>query len=142
MFKIIKLLILIVITSRPHLLNFLLGTGNKVAINKCWPYIKSMVGACMLLMHCSYNSCKSSIKGLEVFTITHLSSTPGRARVGIIGDLQESFDIFPTPGDNFMLQILYICIGILRQMPQPLGQNMLTNCYISPPIARLGVGGN
>ena len=34
--------------------------------------------------------------------------TPGRARVGIIGDLQESFDKFPTPGDNFMLQIPYI----------------------------------
>ena len=30
LFKIIKLLI---ITSRPHLLNFLLGTGNKVLIN-------------------------------------------------------------------------------------------------------------
>ena len=28
-----KLLILILITSRPHLLNFLLGTGNKVLIN-------------------------------------------------------------------------------------------------------------
>ena len=33
MFKIIKLLILIVITSRPQLLNFLLGTGNKALIN-------------------------------------------------------------------------------------------------------------
>ena len=28
--------------------------------------------------------------------------------MGIIGDLQESFDKFPTPGDNFMLQIPYI----------------------------------
>ena len=34
--------------------------------------------------------------------------TPGRARVGIIGDLQKSFDKFPTPGDNFMSQIPYI----------------------------------
>ena len=32
LFKIIKLLILI-ITSHPHMLNFLLGTGNKVLIN-------------------------------------------------------------------------------------------------------------
>ena len=32
LFKIINLLILIVITSCPHLLNFLLGTGNKVLI--------------------------------------------------------------------------------------------------------------
>ena len=65
-------------------------------------------GWCMYVAHCSYNSCKSSIKGLEVFTIMHLSSTPGRAQVGIIGDLQESFDKFPTPGDTFMLQIPYI----------------------------------
>ena len=32
----------------------------------------------------------------------------GRARVGIIGDLQESFDKFPTLGGKFMLQIPYI----------------------------------
>ena len=29
----------------------------------------------------------------------------GRAEVGISGDLQELFDKFPTPGDDFMLQI-------------------------------------
>ena len=28
--------------------------------------------------------------------------------MGIIGDLQELFDKFPTPGDNFMLQIPYV----------------------------------
>ena len=33
LFKIIKLLISIIITSCLHLLNFLLGTGNKVLIN-------------------------------------------------------------------------------------------------------------
>ena len=33
LFKIIKLLVLIIIISHPHLLNFLLGTGNKVLIN-------------------------------------------------------------------------------------------------------------
>ena len=27
--------------------------------------------------------------------------------VGITGDLQKLFDKFPTPGDNFMLQIPY-----------------------------------
>ena len=32
-FKIIKFLILIIIASRPYLLNFLLGAGNKVLIN-------------------------------------------------------------------------------------------------------------
>ena len=31
---------------------------------------------------------------------------------------------------------------ILGQMPQPWGQNMLTNRYKSPPIARPGVGGD
>ena len=45
-------------------------------------------------------------------TVMHLSlsrpPTPGRARVGIIGNLQESFNKFPTPGANFMLQIPYI----------------------------------
>ena len=38
----------------------------------------------------------------------HALPTPGQAQVGITGDLQESFDKFPTPGDNFMLQIPYI----------------------------------
>ena len=38
----------------------------------------------------------------------HAPPTPGRAWVGIIGDLQESFNKFPTPGDNFMLQVPYI----------------------------------
>ena len=28
--------------------------------------------------------------------------------VGITGDLPELFDKFPTPGDNFMLQISYL----------------------------------
>ena len=78
----------------------------------------------------------------------HVPPTPGRVRVGsIIGDLQKSFYKFPTPDDNFMLQIpnIWICIGIpkvmkiLGQMPQPWGQ-MLTNRYKSPPIARPGVG--
>ena len=38
-------------------------------------------------------------------------------RSGMGGDLQESFDKFPTPGDNFMLEIPYIwcCIGIPKQ---------------------------
>ena len=34
----------------------------------------------------------------------HTPPIPGQVRVKIIGDLQESFDKFPTPG-NFMLQI-------------------------------------
>ena len=38
----------------------------------------------------------------------HAPPTPGRAWVGITEDLQELFDKFPTPGDNFMLQIPYI----------------------------------
>ena len=45
----------------------------------------------------------------ELYTYhCHAPPTPGHAQVGIIGDLQESFDKFPTPGDNFMLQIPYI----------------------------------
>ena len=38
--------------------------------------------------------------------------TPGRAMVGIGGDLQKLFDKFPTPGDNFMLQIPYYPLGM------------------------------
>ena len=52
----------------------------------------------------------------------HAPPTPGRARVGIIGDLQESFDRFPTPGDNFMLQIPYILYGDSKN-----NENLWTN---------------
>ena len=78
----------------------------------------------------------------------HTTPTPGRARVGIIGDLQESFDKFPTPRDNLCCKSPTFCIlipetmKILGQMPQPWGQNMLTNRYKSPPITRPGVGGD
>ena len=88
--------------------------------------------------------------------------TPHLPQVGDGWDLQESFDKFPIPGDNFMLQIPTFCIGIpktmkilgqmpqpwrqkpqpWRQKPQPWRQNMLTNCYKSPPIAQPGVGGD
>ena len=68
--------------------------------------------------------------------------------MGIIGDLLESFDKFPTPGDNFMLQIPYILyrdysktMKLYEQMPQPWGQIMVTNRYKSPPVAGPGVGG-
>ena len=37
----------------------------------------------------------------------HGPLTPGQAEVRISGDLQELFDKFPTPGDNFMQQIPY-----------------------------------
>ena len=37
----------------------------------------------------------------------HAPPTPGRAEVGISGDLEEIFDKFPHPGDDFMLQIPY-----------------------------------
>ena len=36
----------------------------------------------------------------------------GRAEVGISGDLRELFDKFPTPGDDFMLQIPYYSPGV------------------------------
>ena len=52
----------------------------------------------------------------------HAPPTPGRARVGIIGDLQESFNKFPTPGDNFMLQIPYILYGDFKN-----NENLWTN---------------
>ena len=32
--------------------------------------------------------------------------------MGISGDLQELFDKFPTPGDDFMLQIPYYSPGM------------------------------
>ena len=35
------------------------------------------------------------------------ASTPGQAEVEIGGDLQMLDDKFPTPGDNFELQIPY-----------------------------------
>ena len=42
-------------------------------------------------------------------TLMHLSLLcPTYPRSGKGGDLQESFDKFPTPGDNYMLQIPYI----------------------------------
>ena len=37
--------------------------------------------------------------------VTPHAPTPGRAEVGISGDLQELFDKLPTPRDDFMLQI-------------------------------------
>jgi len=46
----------------------------------------------------------------------HAPPTPGRAQVGISGDLQKLSDKFPTPGDDLMLQIPYkspiIAMGI------------------------------
>ena len=42
-------------------------------------------------------------------TVMHLSlSIPTYPRSGTGGDLQESFDKFPAPGENLMLQIPYI----------------------------------
>ena len=41
---------------------------------------------------------------------------------GLLGDLQESFDKFPTPGDNFMLQIPYILYGDSKN-----NENLWTN---------------
>ena len=63
----------------------------------------------------------------------HAPPTPGRAWVGIIGDLQESFDKFPAPGTILCCKSPTFCIGIpetmkiLGQMAQPWGHNMLTN---------------
>ena len=77
----------------------------------------------------------------------HLSlspPTPGRVRMRIIRDLQESFDKFPTLGTFLRYKSPTFCIGIpktmkiLRQIPQPWGQNMRTNRYKSPPIALPG----
>ena len=43
----------------------------------------------------------------------HLSlSRPTHPRSGRGGDLQELFDKFPTPGDDFMLQIPYKSFGM------------------------------
>ena len=79
----------------------------------------------------------------------HLSlSRPTYPRSGTGGDLQESFDKFPTPGPILCCKSPTFCIGIpktmkiLGQMPQPWGQNKLTNRYKSPPVARPGVGGD
>ena len=44
--------------------------------------------------------------------LCHAPPTPGWADVAISGDLQELFDKFPTPGDNFMLQIPYYSPGM------------------------------
>ena len=68
----------------------------------------------------------------------HIPPTPGWAQVEIIWDLQESFDKFPTPGDNLCCKPPTFCTEIPQtmkipgQMPQPWGQMMLTNRYKSP----------
>ena len=77
----------------------------------------------------------------------HAPPTPRRARVGIIGDLQEHLTNSRPLGTILCCKSPTFCIGIpktmkiLGQMPQPWGQIMLTNSYKSPPIARPGVGG-
>ena len=59
--------------------------------------------------------CNMPITAVLVMLCTyhcHAPPTPGRAEIGISGDLQELFDKFPTPGDDFMLQIPYYSPGM------------------------------
>ena len=92
------------------------------------------------------DKCPGSCLCLLCTYYCHAPHTPGRAQVGIIGDLHELLNQFPTPGDNFMLQIPYILYMDSKQNENSWinaptqGTNYADNCYKSSPIARPGVG--
>ena len=85
-----------------------------------------------------------SIMSLSLLHLTTL----GQAQKGISGDLQELFDRFPNPGNDFMLQIPILYRDYKNNenswtnAPQPWGQIMLTIRYKSLPIPQPGVSGD